>query len=337
MLRIEAARPEDYRAALDVLLQDLETPLREQQIADMLAAAARGDVSLHGLLLAHADERPIGAVLFVLQPDGCGFVWPPVVAAGIDAGLAETAADELLRAVGRRLDESQAWLGQALLDPENERDARRMQRNGFEFLADLTYLRRRLDRAWPVDEGETSLRVEPVDPEVDSDRLAAVIERTYAGSADCPQLNGLRNGLEAVAGHRLTGVPLPDGWLVFRDHSGDPGGMRRRGPIHSGDPGGMRRRGPIQGGDVGVLLLADQPEQNAWELVYMGVVPEARGRGYGRAIVAEAIRRAANSSRRDLLLAVDERNRYAETIYEAAGFEFLDRKRVFARRPGQST
>jgi ribosomal protein S18 acetylase RimI-like enzyme len=122
-------------------------------------------------------------------------------------------------------------------------------------------------------------------------------------------LNGLRNGLEAVAGHRLTGVPLLDGWLVFRDETCD----------------------------VGVLLLADQPEQNAWELVYMGVVPEARGRGYGRAIVAEAIRRAANSSRRDLLLAVDERNRYAETIYEAAGFEFLDRKRVFARRPGQST
>jgi ribosomal protein S18 acetylase RimI-like enzyme len=309
MLRVEAARSEQCRAALDVMLQDLAPPARKEQIAEMLAAVARGDVSLDGLLIAHAGERTVGAVLFALQPDGCGFVWPPVVAAGIDAALAEAAADELLRMVGRRLDDSGAWLGQALLDPENERDAQRLQRNGFAFLADLTYLRRPLDARLPAEEGKTILCVEPVDPELDPARLAAVIERTYHGSADCPQLNGLRSGLEAVAGHRLTGAPLRDGWLVFRDESGD----------------------------VGVLLLADQPEQNAWELVYMGVVPEARGRGYGRNIVDEAVRRAANSSRRDLLLAVDERNRYAGTIYEAAGFQFLDRKSVFARRPPEPT
>lgn len=301
-IEVETVRGDGRRAALEVLLQDLAPSVCEQQIAETLDAAARGDVSLDGLLIARAAESMTGVVLCVLQPDGCAFVWPPVVSPEIDADSSETVADELLQAVGRLLDERQAWLGQSLLDPDNERDARRLQRNGFEFLADLAYLQRPLDGEVQI--LDSPLIVESADPEVDAARLAAIVERTYAGSADCPRLNGLRTGMEAVAGHRLTGLPLADGWLVFRDSSGD----------------------------AGVLLLADQPEQNACELVYMGVVPEARGRGYGRAIVETAVRRAAESGRRDLLLAVDERNRYAAAIYESAGFQVLDRKRVFGRR-----
>jgi ribosomal protein S18 acetylase RimI-like enzyme len=361
MLHVEAARPEDRRAALQVLLRELPPAVREQQVGETLDAAARGEVSLDGLLVARADADFAGAVLFVMQPDGCAFVWPPVVSdadldgpsasqpsrdadlAGPsasqpsrdadldgpsasqpsrdadldgpsasqpsrDVDFAETVADALLQGVCRRLDETGAWLGQCLLEPENERDAGRLLRNGFEFLADLTYLRRPLDRnvrSVP----DSPLIAETVDPEVDAARLGGVIERTYSGSTDCPQINGLRTGLEAVTGHRSTGLPLRDGWMIFRDSRGD----------------------------VGVLLLADQPEQDACELVYMGVVPEARGRGYGREIVEAAVRRAAKTARRGLLLAVDERNRFAGTIYESAGFEFLDRKRVFARRPRAET
>ena len=37
------------------------------------------------------------------------------------------------------------------------------------------------------------------------------------------------------------------------------------------------------GRDVGVLLLADHPRARHWELMYMGLVPEARGTGLGPA------------------------------------------------------
>ena len=96
---------------------------------------------------------------------------------------------------------------------------------------------------------------------------------------------------------------LPDQWLVFRDG----------------------------GRDVGVLVFADHPEQNAWELVYMGVVAEARGRGFGREMVGIGLQSALRSGRDNLVLAVDGRNVFARRIYESFGFCGFDVKSVYVR------
>ena len=37
-----------------------------------------------------------------------------------------------------------------------------------------------------------------------------------------------------------------------------------------------------------MLLLADHPKARHWELMYMGLVPEVRGRGWGRQIARYA-------------------------------------------------
>ena len=62
---------------------------------------------------------------------------------------------------------------------------------------------------------------------------------------------------EVLSGYRTTGVFDPQRWLLVRQ----------------------------DGEDVGCLLLADHPTSSQWELVYMGLVPEVRGRGLGIELV----------------------------------------------------
>jgi ribosomal protein S18 acetylase RimI-like enzyme len=91
-----------------------------------------------------------------------------------------------------------------------------------------------------------------------------------------------------------------------------------------------------EGDDVGCLLLADYPQFKQWELVYIGVVPEARGNGWGKAAVQEALWRAKEAGRERLVLAVDEANRPALAMYARAGFEAWNRRAVFLRTGSES-
>jgi ribosomal protein S18 acetylase RimI-like enzyme len=86
-----------------------------------------------------------------------------------------------------------------------------------------------------------------------------------------------------------------------------------------------------RGQDAGVLLLADHPVARHWELVYMGLVPEGRGRGLGRQITeyAQFLARRQNVER--IVLAVDAANSPALAMYRSAGFEPWDCRTVYVR------
>ncbi len=111
---------------------------------------------------------------------------------------------------------------------------------GFEHLADLLYLVSSA-QAFPTAAPVEPLQYEPYSPQA-AQRFAAVIERTYRDTLDCPQLDGLRTIDEVLEGYRAVGRFSPDHWMLVRRD--------------------VR--------DVGCLLLANHPEQRIWELVYMG-------------------------------------------------------------------
>jgi ribosomal protein S18 acetylase RimI-like enzyme len=79
-------------------------------------------------------------------------------------------------------------------------------------------------------------------------------------------------------------------------------------------------------------LLADHPDDDQWELVYLGVAPESRGQGLGMALARKALAMARRAGRRQLVLAVDAANAPAIEIYRRAGFEAWERRRIFLRR-----
>jgi ribosomal protein S18 acetylase RimI-like enzyme len=135
------------------------------------------------------------------------------------------------------------------------------------------------------------------------DRLAQLVEATYADTLDCPMLNGLRGMEDVLAGYETTGVFDPRRWLIVRH----------------------------QDCDVGCLLLADHPQHDNWELVYMGLVPSARGNGWGRAIVRHAQWLTGQAGRQRLVLAVDAANHPAVAMYTCEGFRAFGRRRVYLK------
>jgi len=134
-----------------------------------------------------------------------------------------------------------------------------------------------------------------------------VLEATYEQTLDCPVLNGVRQIEDVLVGYRSTGAFSPDYWLIVR---------------HGGK-------------DVGCLLLADHPQHDNIELVYMGVMSSLRGRGWGIQITRQAQWLTRRAGRRRLVLAVDAANTPAVRMYAEAGFQTWDRRSVYLRRfPG---
>jgi len=151
------------------------------------------------------------------------------------------------------------------------------------------------------------LQFEPCAGPSDS-RLAGIVEATYEGTLDCPLLNGVRQIGDVLEGYRAGGVFHPNLWLIA-SHAGR---------------------------DVGCLILSDHPRHGNLELVYMGVLPAWRGRGWGGQLARKAQWLARRLGRPRLVLAVDAANQPAVDAYIAVGFQAWDRRRAMVRlfQPG---
>ncbi len=82
-------------------------------------------------------------------------------------------------------------------------------------------------------------------------------------------------------------------------------------------------------GFVLVRVAADEAE-----ILTVAVLPASRGRGTGRRLVEEAIRRLYRGRIGSLFLEVDENNRAAVSLYRALGFAQVGRRTGYYREPG---
>jgi len=128
-----------------------------------------------------------------------------------------------------------------------------------------------------------------------------VLQATYIGSLDMPELEGLRSLDDILASHQEGGRFQPDRWHV--------GHLK-------GEPAA-----------AAILLISALPDRDAWEVAYLGLTPSARARGLGRSVVVHAVELARPHSPR-LELAVDARNNPAQRLYEATGFIAFERRTV---------
>jgi ribosomal protein S18 acetylase RimI-like enzyme len=197
--------------------------------------------------------------------------------------------------------EAQVRMAQALLPAPQDVDARLLRQCGYEYTAELLYLFCLMnDRmAAPVD---LEFDVEPYACD-QPDRLARLIEETYIDTQDIPTLNGVREMHDVLDGYERTGDFAPQRWLFVR----------------------------AAGRDVGVLLLADHPRQNQFELIYMGLIPAARGRGWGAQLARYAQQLTHAAGRERLVLAVDAHNDPAIHAYTTVGFVEWFRRCVFLK------
>ena len=275
----------------------LEPETRERRVKTLLEDIRAGRISGNGVLAAWRADRVVGAMFSETQVGRTAVTWPPSVVPGEPCRT----LDLLMEATLRRLAEENVRVVHALLEFATPDDNALLTRGGFERLADLLYLVSET-RHFPATQPEGALEFESCTPD-NHDRLADIVEATYEDTLDCPAMNGVREIEDILSGYRATSNFRPELWMIVRN----------------------------RGRDVGCLLLADHSEHENCELVYMGILPDTRGDGWGVVIARHAQWIARQLDRPRLVLAVDEANLPARNLYASIGFHGWDRRAVYLK------
>ncbi len=301
-LSIRRVSLEGNGATLALAAQAWPASQRAGQFAALAELVQAGQADQFVLVAATSGERLCGAVLAQVLAGRAAVVWPPQM-----AGDQCFAADlPLLAELARQLAAADVCLAQAVLDDTSGHFALVLQAAGFVQAGNLSYLAAEAasfpTQPPPLDFALVSAAA------TERQRFARVVEATYRGSLDCPLVDGLRPTADVLAGYRAVGEHRPEWWLVACENTADE-----------------ERR------DVGCLLLADHPAEEQVEIVYLGIVPECRGRGWGRALTRHAQWLARAAGRARVVLAVDAANHPAIAAYESAGFVAWDRRSILIR------
>jgi ribosomal protein S18 acetylase RimI-like enzyme len=296
---VEYATVSDSQRAEALTLLVSRDPALERAggIAAIVTALRQSDISTATLVAATRDAKLTAVAWAQILPGKTALLWPPRLVANEDEAVGnrlQAFLDSLLAAVGMRM-------AQAVLPNREHSDAQRLARVGYRHAADLLYLVNQLGH------NEAPAAEFDIDfvqyTQADRKRLSDLVERTYINTLDVPALDDIRDMDDVLDGYEQTGVFSADRWFFMRNSDDD----------------------------VGCLLLNDHPDRQQWELVYMGIVPEARGNGWGSQATRFAQQLAKKAGRERLILAVDATNDPAVDAYTRAGFFELTRRSVFLK------
>ena len=253
------------------------------------------ETAVADFVVAARGEEILGACRFLSGAGRCANILLPRM-----REWDEALAARLLRAAAARVNARDgARLIQVLVEPQAaETLTAAVEQAGFEVLAMLAYLRRHVTH---------EERQAPLPPDLAWRRywllrhgqFAQTISATYKESLDCPGLAGLRTVDNAIATHKTTGIFSGRTWNLA---------------MAAGKP-------------VGIVLLNNL--QGRGDVVYLGVTPAARQRGFGRALVMRAVRDTADLGLPQIGLAVDVANTPAMRLYEKTGFKELRRRLAY--------
>ena len=310
--------PDSRTAALEVLYQRLPEPLRCRLIVEVQAETARGDIDLSGLWIARGRAgRVVGALLTQALAGKAAAVWAPEVK---PCWYRSVVAIRLIQCALADLQTRGFRLAQAVLDESAGRKAiRDLTKGGMPCVTELLYLDREttlplaaayensLRHQSPRQASACSFEWQPFEPAREAE-FRSVLQATYAGSLDMPELEGARSLDDIMESHQAAGrfdaKRWQLGYVIGRPEA------------------------------ASVLLLAEVRCRDVWEVVYLGLTPAARGHGLGRAVLRHALELAKPHVAR-LELAVDARNIPATRLYQSAGFTTRDRRTVHLAILGQ--
>lgn len=301
------ARPEEWGGALLFLFGHLPEEERQGQMRELLGQVGRGELSLAGLVVARAEDASTGgssqlrgAMLTVLQKDGTAMMFPPVLA---DAGDRET-AEGLLQATTEWFQSTDGKLAQCLIEQTDGLFSEVLKSRGYPRLAELIFMQRDLAELPEYSLGELDFVTYA---ESRHDEFVRTLGETYVDSRDCPELSSIRSPEDAICGHREAGKFLPEHWYLYR----------------------------LQGESIGLAILTEHTDAKLWELVYVGLRPGFRGRGFAGTVLVHALHQARFAKMSALTLAVDAANEPAVRLYEKLGFAEVVRKDAHLRWKGE--
>ncbi len=296
------------RQSLWLVYSSLPAEHRAALVASTLVDSVDPETAFADLVIARRDKQIVAATWVQAAPGRTAVVWAPQL---ID-GEPETTVTALFKEIDLRLEVGDFDFAQSTQMSDEGVIPDHLRIHDFQCAARLLYLICEVDPTGDVEsvgnavpgarEHAPPLVFEPF-VESQTDRLMNLVERTYVETQDIPALNNLRTMADVIDGYRHTGSFDPRNWFFVQ----------------------------IGGSDVGCLLLADHPAMDQFELIYMGVVPEARGKGLGKWITEQAKRHTLQAGRPRLILGVDADNGPALLVYRSSGFQYCQERCVFLR------
>ena len=296
-VEVRSAPVDQREQTLTLVFSHLQPDQRRAQVNAALGALRAGKFKAHGLLQAIRGTRVVGGSWCYTQPGRTAVV----CAAQLIEEEPESTAEQLYLAMDEFLSAKGVRLAQGVLNTDISIHSRRFVARGYRHITDLLYLVSSTERSSERQpDGQLAYKIHSLGS---VERMEGIVNRTYEGTLDCPSLNGVRATRDVLDGYAATGQFSPSRWFyVTRDDR-----------------------------DVGCLLLADHPQENQWELVYIGLIPSARGNGWGLEMARFAQWLTGQAGRSRLVLAVDVENGPAIDMYAAAGFSAWDRRSVFLK------
>ncbi|MEM1212186.1 MAG: GNAT family N-acetyltransferase [Planctomycetota bacterium] len=219
---------------------------------------------------------------------------------------------------------------QALLDPGQVLEQEALGVAGFSRLAKLVYMARTLEpdrRAQQLDlsglqaeneAGSSGWRELGYSPLTHA-AFASGVLASYEDTQDCPGLLGLRTIEDVLAGHRATGRFDPSLWRVLM-WGDQPAAVMLLAAV-----------GQLGSDATDAGSGATRPPAETYELVYLGVAKPFRGQGLAGRLLRHGMAVVEARGGRRLLLAVDDRNEPAVSLYRALGFRATARKLAMIR------
>jgi len=297
LLSPRQAQLSDWSEAFALLFQQVEAEQQPLRIANAIQLLERGELNSEGFFVLPEEGRLSGVLLCLIVPGSTALLWPPQVFQDEHRHQRE---DILLRHALAWLRGRGVKLAQTLLLPDDLAQGQSLLRHGFSHLSHLLYLRHDLQLA-PGSLGVSTRLDFLTFADVDRSLFEHVLDRTYEDSLDCPEINGVRDIEEVIAGHQAQGGHDPRYWWLARANDRP----------------------------VGVALTTALPETDDWDLSYLGIAPEARRQGFGREILLHVLVEARAAGVSHVSLCVDGRNEPARRLYQGLGFEVFDRREVF--------
>jgi mycothiol synthase len=315
--------PEEARGeALELVYRRVPAALRDRLILQVLDEHRRGEIDLSGLWIAQKRRgRIAGAMLTQPLAGKVAAVWAPEVRTTWRRG---DLASALVKAALADFEARGFRLAQAILDDSaGLRAGRDLEKGGMPRITELLYLER--DTATSLEPAVVTPRQVQMTPKsrvpegfgsvtrrcaafewrpfekVLEAEFRTVLQATYTGSLDMPELEGARSLDDILESHKAAGRFVAERWRLGRL------------------PGDAQASA--------VLLLAEVPGRDVWEVIYLGLTQSVRGYGLGRAVLEHALE-LAGCQVAWLELAVDLRNTPALRLYASAGFVAHERRAV---------
>lgn len=289
------ARPDEWPAALECLFGYVAPAHRGVLIAHAAAALRRGEMPSDGFWIGFQAGRVLAAVIASIEPGRVGQLTRPGVATEVAAEHALRLEDGVVAAAVDWLARQGVSLVHALLpDRDPSRDAALARGGFFQPTSLRRYQKGLADRPGIAD--AEALEFHRYGP-ANADVFVATLTQTYHETRDIPELDRRRHEGDVLNGYRTCGDSSDWEWWLVTAPSEGP---------------------------VGVVVVAEVSQAATWELLYLGLIPKARGQRFGRSMVTWVLNQAHAAGMIAVTLSVDTRNEPALRLYESLGFQPCD-------------